>query len=120
MLLSDNFGPEGDEDIIKQSRKRALQFADNKEINELIRLGKAFRPLTMKDTANVYCLNDRNDYVAVFNFENKEDEFVIEPEKIGFKKEGSLLNLNDGNKKKYKDKINIKLDAYDSVIMKLL
>ena len=116
MLLSDNYGPKGDKDIINNSKKRALKFANNDRLNEVARLNKAFRPLYLKDASNIYYFDE---YLAVFNFEDGLKTFEINPGAIKFKKSGVLLNLNNNKKISYKNKISVQLRAYDSVILKL-
>lgn len=120
MLLSDNYGIDGDKNIINNSIDRALKLANNKEINKIIRLNKAFRPLTMYDTSNIYYLNDDEDYLAVFNFDNKKRCYEIRADKIGFKKQGKLKNLNNNKTIEYKNNILIELKPYDSSIFKLI
>ena len=45
MMLSDNYGPVGDDAIIRQARFRAEKIANCAAINEVARLGQAFRPV---------------------------------------------------------------------------
>ena len=113
MLLSDDYS-----DI--NARNRALKFANNKHLNNLAKLNKAFKPLDITRTSNIYYLNDKDNYVAVFNFEDTEQTFSINPKDIRFKINGTLLNLNNNKKIQYNNSINITLNKYDSVIMKLL
>ena len=120
MLLSDNYGIEGDKETIDNSVKRTLKFADNKEINRIARLNKAFRPLTMYDTSNVYYLNDEDDYLAVFNFDDTETVIEIDPKEIGLKNKGRIRNLNTSKTITYDKKISVKLKPYDSCIFKAI
>ncbi|MBR3252264.1 MAG: hypothetical protein IKF80_11220 [Erysipelotrichaceae bacterium] len=120
LLLSDNYGIKGDQETIENSIKRALKFAVNKEINKIARLNKAFRPLTMYDTSNVYYLNDEDDYLAVFNFDDQNIEIEIDPQKINLKKKGKIRNLNNSKTLTYEKKIFIKLKPYDSFIFKAI
>ena len=115
MLLSDNYGPNNKQ--LSNCLKRTKKLANNKKLNELARLNKAFKPLTLSNTSNVYYYKD---YVAIFNFENKTNSFSINPKDIKFKKDGTLLNLNNNKKINYTKVIDIKLQAYDSVILKLI
>lgn len=115
MLLSDNFGIDGDQQIINHSIQRAKKFANNEELNKLARRNVAFKPLTISETSNVYYSDN---YVAVFNFDNATKEFVINPKEIGFKDIGKLINLNDSTTMDYNGIIKIKLEAYDSAIFK--
>lgn len=120
MLLSDNYGIDGDDELINSSRKRALKFANSKEINRVARLGRAFRPLAIHDTSNVYYLNGEDDHLAVFNFENRNITVEIDPAKIGFKNKGKLKNLNTAKTIAYEKKISVKLKPYDSYIFKTI
>ena len=117
MLLSDNYGPKGDKEVIENSKARALKLANNEELNKIARMNKAFRPLYLSDTSNVYYYDN---YLAVFNFEDKTMDFDINPTNIKFKKSGELINLNNNKKITYKNTISISLKAYDSVILKLI
>ena len=49
MMLSDNYGPVGDDTIIRQARSRAEKIANCAAINEVARLGQAFRPVYLCD-----------------------------------------------------------------------
>jgi len=116
MLLSDNYGP-GKKEITENAGKRALQFADQPELNELARSNVAFRPLTLNSLNNIF-YTER--HLAVFNYEGKENIYEVDPTKIGFPKEGVLLDLNRNIRIEYSDRIHITLDPYDSAILKLL
>ena len=72
MMLSDNYGPVGDDTIIRQARSRAEKIANCAAINEVARLGQAFRPGYLCDgTTPFYTLcHEGRRYAAVFNFEN--------------------------------------------------
>ena len=113
MLLSDDY-----DDI--NAKNRALKLANNKQLNEIAKLNKTFKPLDITKTSNIYYLNDKNNYVAIFNFENKKQTFIINPKDIHFNKAGTLLNLNNNKKQEYNNLIKITLNKYDSVILKLL
>ena len=83
MLLSDNYGPYGDKEIISLSRSRAKEFADNEEINRIARLGKPFRPLYIGEDCNIFYLENKDrTYIALFNFASEETTFVIPKNKI--------------------------------------
>ena len=114
MLLSDDYGPKNTS-ITKNTKKRALEFANNKNLNDLARLNIAFKPITLSNTSNVFYTDN---YFAVFNYENRNTTIEIDPKDIKFKKQGLLLNLNTNKKHKYKDRIKINLKPYDSYIFK--
>ncbi|MBR5754560.1 MAG: hypothetical protein IKX97_01880, partial [Erysipelotrichaceae bacterium] len=112
MLLSDDYRKD-------EAKERTLKLANNKKLNELARLNKAFRPLTLSDTSNVYYLNDNNDYLAVFNFGDKTQTFEIDPSEINVRKKGTLLNLNTNKRSAYQKIIKVDLKPYDSAIFKV-
>ncbi len=114
MLLSDDYGP-NNTSISKNAKTRALKLANNKQLNELARLNIAFTPITLTNTSNVFYTKN---YFAVFNYEDKDIVIEIDPKDIKFKKQGTLLNLNNNKTLKYKDKIKIKLNKHDSYIFK--
>ena len=57
MMLSDNYGPEGDPEVIRMSRERTRMFANNPKINALARLGKAFVPVELSDGTTPFSLS---------------------------------------------------------------
>ena len=67
MMLSDNFGPEGDSQVIEASRKRAKLIANDARINEIARWGKAFVPVELGDgTTPYYTLAAMEDILPLF------------------------------------------------------
>ena len=120
MLLSDNYGPSDNKEIANKAKERARQFANNRDLNEVARLGKAFVPLTLSNTSEIFYLKDQKDYLAVFNYTGKTKEYAIDPKEIHFPKKGILFDLNRHKKISYEKEIRIKLKAYDSAILKLL
>ena len=122
MLLSDNYGPAGTEEQIKEARRRTIELANNEKLNEVARFHKAFKPAYLTDgTTNVYYLhhNGRN-FVALFNFDDKEKVISISASVIGMNKEGIQQNLNNGKSIKYFDIISERLGAFDSAIIEIL
>lgn len=115
MLLSDNYGP-GSVKHVENAKKRAFKFANNKKINDLARLNKAFTPLYMNGTSEIYYLNDKNKYLAVFNFEDKTKSYEIKPKDVHMTNKGILLDLNTNKKIEYDKTIRITLKPYDSRI----
>ena len=116
MLLSDNFGPDGDAEIIANASARAAKFADNSALNAVASRGRAFRPLTLASDANVFYSGE---YLAVFNYEDRPREFEVEPEKINFPREGTLTDLNRNTELTYSGKILVTMEPYDSAIFSL-
>lgn len=122
VLLSDNFGPAGDPEMIAAARARAVQFANNRQLNEIAAFGEAFVPATMKDgTASVYTLkHEGREFLAIFNFTPDRQNIVFEPENAGLKKEGVAYDLNRGINIEYYGAVNYTLNGYDSVIFELM
>jgi len=122
MLLSDNYGPYGKEDDIKEARRRTIEIANNKRINELATFRKAFRPAYIKsDTTNIYYLNhDERSFIAIFNFKNIKETYSIEANYLGFKNKGILYDLRYDKKEEYNKEISVTLEPYDSVIYEVL
>ncbi len=120
MLLSDNYGPDGDSNIIEQSKARAIQLANNPKLNEVAKLKKSFVPVKMNDTSEVYFLNHNDKtYIAVFNLESHKRDFKILPTEINAPNSGVLQALNYKAQSSYKDVITITLEGNDSVILEL-
>lgn len=117
MLLSDNYGPYGKREIVRLAKERAMQFANIPELNELARSNIAFRPLSLNDREEVFFSEG---YLAVFNYDDRKKTYEIDSQQIRFSKEGTLLDLNRNRKIPYTEKVHIDLNAYDSVILKLL
>lgn len=122
MLLSDNFGPTGDEKVIEKSFKRAKLFANNEEINAIARIGKAFIPAYLTgDTCNIYFLEHKdNHYLALFNFAGEKRTVSVESQTVKGPDQGTAFNLNRNSSFIYDHVISIELDAYDSAILKLV
>lgn len=119
MLLSDNYGPYGDKSVITLSKERAKLIANNSTLNEVARLGKAFRPLYIGENCNIFYLNNGIEkYLALFNFGSEKKQFTVSPSEIGFKSKGILIDLSDCSETEYENKISITLDGYASVIIK--
>lgn len=121
MMLSDNYGPLGDEDIIEMSRKRAVQFANDKKINEIARWGKAFVPVELKDgTTPFYTLthNERM-FAAIFNFADKTQTLSFEAKQGNLPEQGFWQNLCGEGKTAYEGRISVTLDAYDAVLLEI-
>ncbi len=118
MLLSDDFGTNEKEGA--DAKQRVKDIANNEKLNEIARKHKAFMPLTMASTSNIYYLNEEETtYLAVFNFDNKVKNFTIFASDINAKAEGKAYNVNTDKTYSYRNKMTIQLDSYDSVILEL-
>lgn len=120
MLLSDNYGPTGEETDVQNAKERAVELANNPEINRIARIGTAFRPLELKsDTADLYYLHhDGSIYVAVFNFDSQDKEMMIPVEKIGAPRAGNVSHLWSGKSEIYDGKLSVKMQGYDCDLLK--
>ena len=120
MLLSDNFGP-GEEMQVWQARERAKKLANNPELNAVARIGKPFRPVSLKDgTCNVYYLiHNGEKYLALFNFDNAEREAGIAPGEVSMPNSGTAENLNTGAVFSYSGRISVTLRPYDSALLRI-
>ena len=121
LLLSDNFGPVGDESIIRGARERVKKLVNNKALIEVARFGKAFVPLYLKsDTTNIYTLKHNGRcFAALFNFEPEQRTVGFRPSEAGFPEAGRIRCLNTGEERSYNGCISAELDAYDSVIYEI-
>ncbi len=121
MLLSDNYGPAGEETQIAEAKRRTIELANNEKLNEIARFHKAFVPAYLCDgTTNVYFLhhNDRH-FVALFNFDGEERRVSVPAEKVGMNNIGTMYNVNNGEEKEYDNEISVLLGAYDSCILEI-
>lgn len=122
VLLSDNFGPVGDPEMIANARARAKKIANNKALNEIASFGKAFVPVSMKDgTASMYTLeHNGRSFAAIFNYSPEKQKMTFDPVKAGLK-EGmqTAYDLNRGVYLEYTDVIHYELEGHDSVIFEL-
>ena len=120
MLLSDNYGPTGEEADVQNAKERALELANNPEINKVARFGSAFRPLDLKsDTTDLYyLLHDSCVYVAVFNFDLQEKEMIVPLERVGAKKTGNVTHLWSGRSETYNGNLSVRMQGYDCDLLK--
>ena len=110
MLLSDDY-----KDI--NARNRAIKYANNKNVNEIAKLNKAFKPLRLSNDNNIFYLNNKKNYLAVFNYQNNTQTYTINPKKINLPTKGKLYNIRNHKSYTYDKNIVITLKAYDSIIL---
>lgn len=77
MLLSDDYGPDGEERIVSESLNRARKYATNPAINAIARAGETFRPLFFNgaEACDMFVRKDGDTtYVAMFNLTHQDAE----------------------------------------------
>lgn len=121
MMLSDNYGPSGDSELIANSRQRAKQLANNAALNEVARLNRAFVPVELSDgTSPFYTLSHNNrHFAALFNFSSEERVLSLNAERGGLPTAATAVSLNDGSTVLYVDELSVKLRGFDSVIFEI-
>lgn len=121
MMLSDNYGPRGEESIIENARSRARQFANDKEVNRIARFGKAFVPVELKDgTTPFYTLeHEGKRYAAIFNFSEYPAALGFEAKRGGLPEKGIVVDIHGGEKKAYENRVTVNLDGWDAVILEV-
>ena len=119
MLLSDNFGPDGDAQAIACAVSRARALAQNPEINAIARRGKSFRPVELRDgTACAYVGGDAGaPCAALFNFSRSPQTVAISAARAGLPAEGVVKDLNRGVSWHYRETIAAALPPMDSAIL---
>jgi hypothetical protein len=122
MMLSDNYGPVGDDAIIRQARSRAEKIANCAAINEVAQLGQAFRPVYLCDgTTPFYTLcHEGRRYAAVFNFENATKTLSFAAADGGLPEHGIARNLETGAEMTYSEQVCVELAPWDAVILEIL
>lgn len=121
MLLSDDFGPDGDPQVVRHSRERALALADNPGINALARLGKPFRPVELKgEDCEVYLLKDADKwYAALFHFGQTPHALTVPCCRVGLPRKGRVLDMNRNLCWRYCDELAVALAPMDSAILEI-
>ena len=121
MMLSDNYGPDGDPQIIEECRRRALALANDAAANRLARLGKAFVPVELRDgTTPFYTLShEGRHYAAVFNFSAQTAGLSFDARKGGLPAKGSFSDIHGGERTPYDGRLSVTLDGHDAVILEV-
>lgn len=121
MMLSDNYGPQGEGSIIENARSRARQFANDKAVNRIARFGKAFVPVELKDgTTPFYTLDhEGRRYAAIFNFSEYPAELGFEAKRGGLPEKGTVVDIHGGEKRAYENRVTVNLDGWDAVILEV-
>lgn len=122
MMLSDNYGPEGDPQIIEECQKRAKIFANDAAANRIARFGKAFVPVELRDgTTPFYTLSHEGRYyAAVFNFSAETAELSFDAQKGSLPGKGSFFDIHGGEKTPYDGRISVTLSGRDAIILEVV
>lgn len=122
MMLSDNYGPEGDPQIIEECQKRAKIFANDAAANRIARFGKAFVPVELRDgTTPFYTLSHEGRYyAAVFNFSAETAELSFDAQKGSLPGKGSFSDIHGGEKTPYDGRISVTLSGRDAIILEVV
>lgn len=122
MMLSDNYGPEGDPQIIEECRRRAKIFANDAAANRIARFGKAFVPVELRDgTTPFYTLSHEGRYyAAVFNFSAETAELSFDAQKGSLPGKGSFSDIHGGEKTPYDGRISVTLSGRDAIILEVV
>lgn len=121
MMLSDNYGPAGDKDIIEHARKRAKAIANDEAVNAIARLGKAFVPVDLSDGVTpCYTLShEGRHYAAMFNFSDKPSRLSFDARRGGLPQTGCFADIHGGERTPYEGSIGLVLDGHDAVILEI-
>ena len=119
MLLSDNFGPTGDPEEVLRGRERAKRIADDPEINAVARIGRPFRPLSLRnDPARIFCLKEKEQvYAAVFNFGPEESLCELPAAQIGASPSGVARSLWDKTEIPYEETLTVRTEGYGCALL---
>lgn len=122
MMLSDNYGPEGDPQIIEECRRRAKIFANDAAANRIARQGKAFVPVELRDgTTPFYTLtHEGRHYAAIFNFSEDMAELSFDAGKGGLPQKGCFVDIHGGSETPYDGRISVTLSGRDAVILEVI
>ncbi len=121
MLLSDHYGPGKDTGRYEESKKRARILTGNREVNDLARKGKPFRPLSLNcESCRVFSLTDGGSvYLALFNVTNREQSFAVCPKQVSAAENGLGTELWTRQDFSYHKTIARTLAAGDAEILKI-
>ncbi len=122
MMLSDNYGPEGDAALHQAARQRALEIATNPRVNAVARLGQAFRPVKALgvDASPVYTLcHEGRYYAAFFNFTQQPQSLGIDAASCGLPEQGRYEDLWSGASRSYQGTLQLDLAPWESTILEI-
>jgi alpha-galactosidase len=118
LITGDDFSKEGEWDEVAQA------LLQNKEILDIARSGKAFRPLdgNTGDRANpvFYQMINGYLYVAILNYGDKDQAFDIPFNRVGVKKyQHQAKELFEGKDLKFNNSINVSVTKHNAAILKI-
>ena len=119
MMISDDYGPSGDEAVHAESLRRAKLFATNKKVNDVARLGKTFVPTHTAgvSASETYTLqHDGKLYLAAFNFDAEPKHMRIDLAEIGIKNATKATELWTDATYPVNGDLTITLDAGDAAL----
>jgi len=122
MILSDNYGPQGDGERISAARERTKALANGPQLNALARLGKAFRPVELRsDTTPFYTLqHEGRYYAAVFNFSKEEQTLSFRASRGGLPERGTARDLRTGLDMGYYGNFSVTLPGHDCAVFEVI
>ena len=118
MLLSDSYKSSAMKELTKK-------LTSNAEINEIAKLGKAFRPVegNVDEWAdNIYVLDTEDAfYIAVFNFDSGDKELTVNFERAGLGSgvQYEVKDLWSGQTSRAQDEFKVRLMPSESTIYKI-
>ena len=121
MLLSDNYGPDGNAELIAASKARAKALATNPKLNAIARSKVAFRPVELSsDTTAVYTARiNGTAYVAFFNFARQPACISLDAQRGGIPASGCAVDLNRDISWQYSSTLSVALEPMDSAILEI-
>ncbi|NLO09618.1 MAG: hypothetical protein GX129_07065 [Clostridiales bacterium] len=127
ILLSEDFGPDvGPNNSAKmheEARTRVKAIATNPEINNIARIGKAFRPLELdgvKASEAYYLSHEGHIYLALFNFEDRKAEKKVNIRDVGLDKSIKAIELWQNKTYTIHDNmLTVELDGCDAALFEI-
>lgn len=121
MILSDNYDPEGNPDMTAAARQRTKELANNPELNELARFGRAFTPVELgSDTASCYTLcHEGRHFAALFNFSHHRRTVGFSPARGGIPVRGRATELQTGAQILYDGSFEAAIGGHDCCIFEI-
>ncbi len=121
MILSDNYGPQGDPQRIAAARERTKKLANDPRLNEIAKIGKAFIPVDLgSDTTSFYTLSHvGKHYVAVFNYSKAERLLSFPALRGNLPQQGRAVSLVSGRALEYSGDFAVTVPGWDADIFEI-